>query len=205
MRATPQPLKRLLLLGLVALVSLAACGGGDDGADTATDAGGGVTPAVELFSTDIEQVCAGGTVAAAAPYDPSADAIHPMLAFEGAAPELTEMTLDFPEGWVAQFPDVEKTELVACLDRTKETFVKTCEGYKSDESDETFSVQLYDAEYDVTLYAAQSGEEIASTTLEATDEDCPMLAFFDEGEETQIEYASADKQLRQFVQKYVAP
>ncbi len=199
--------RRLSLLSLVLLVALSACGGGDDAGDAGTDAGAGgaaVAP-TELFNTQLEQVCGGGTVAAAAPYDPTSNEIHPLLAFEGKAPEFTESTLDFPEGWVAQYPDLEMTELVACLERTNEKFVKTCEGYESDETDETFSVDLYSADYDVTLYAAQTGEEIAATTLKGKIEDCPMFAFFDEGEKSQIDYPIVDKLLRQFVQKYVAP
>ncbi|MFN2527026.1 MAG: hypothetical protein ABR505_12325 [Actinomycetota bacterium] len=202
--------RRLLGLALVAVVALSACGGGDSADDgTSADAGGEApaadTPPVELFNTDLEQVCARGTVSAVPAYDPKAKTIHPILAFEGADPEYSEMVLDFPEGWVKMFPDLEMTELVACLNRTNETFVKTCKGYESDETDETFSVDLHNADYDATLYAAQSGEEIDSTKLKPKIQDCPMFAFFDEGEKTQIDYADPEKLLRQFVQPYVAP
>lgn len=207
--AHKRALRRSCLWGLVVLVGLGACGGEETTDSSAIDAGAVTppvaTPTIELFSTDLEQVCAGGTVAGVPEYDESAQGIHPMLAFEGKDPEYSEMVVDFPEGWVAAFPDIEKTELVACLNRTGESFVKTCKGYESDETDETFSVDLYNADYEVTLYAARSGDEVATTRINATAKDCPMFAFFDEGEQSQIEYASPDKFLRQFVQKYVAP
>ena len=190
------------------ILAFSACGGGDSSDDGS--AGGAPLPGesspAELFPTDLGQVCAGGTVSAAAEYTGAKGQIHPLAAFDGESGDYTEMTLDFPEGWTVMFPDYEKVELVACLERVADNFVKTCKGYESDDNPgETFSVELYNADYDVALYAAQSGEEVATTKLEAVDEDCPIIAFFDDGEKTQVEYATPDNLLRDFVKEYVAP
>lgn len=198
--------------GLVALALLAAaCGGGTED-DASGDTGDNV-PSVEapsvpllLTSSDFEQVCGGGTVSQAPAYEKTKGEIHPILAFSGEDPEYEELVLDFPEGWATEILTPEATELVACLDRTKDTVAETCKGYESDDNPgETFAVELHDATYDVTVYAASSGDVITEGTIEASGDDCPLIAFFDEGEETQVDYADPSKQLRSLVAKFVAP
>ncbi len=203
-------MKVRIILGLVVALSLVGCGGGDDGS-TSTDAGAGDVPSTDvsvptiLGASDLQQVCVGGTIASTPEYDKSAKGPHPLIAFSGEAPDYTELTLDFPEGWAMDFLAYETAELVACLDRVDEELVKTCEGYTSDESEEEFSVDLYNATYDTTVYAAKTGEEVVSGKIEATDKECPYIAFFDEGEKTQRQDADPSADLAVLVKKFVAP
>ncbi len=203
---------RWAILLFVAVVVLAGCGGGgDDSGSTDTGAEPGDIPSTSvsiptiLGSSDLEQVCGGGTIAAAPEYDKKAKGPHPLIAFVGEAPDLEEKTLEFPEGWQIDFLAYEQAELVACLDRVDEKFVKNCEGYTSEDSDEEFSVELYEATYDTTVYAAKTGEVVVSGKIETKSKDCPYLAFFDEGEKTQRDDADPSDQLRELVKKVVAP
>ncbi|HVF53761.1 MAG TPA: hypothetical protein VNC78_09180 [Actinomycetota bacterium] len=199
---------RFLLV--VALLVFGACGGGSDTSDTAGDTAPATdesAPAVDEYvaSSDFEQVCGGGTVSASAPYEKT-KGIHPLLAFDGEDPEYTQMTLDFPEGWEADTLSPQEAELVACLNRTSEKLEETCEGYESDDNPgETFAVELYSATYDVTLYEAQTGAEVTTGKIQTKGGDCPMIAFFDEGEEVQVDYADPSAQLRSLVAEFVAP
>ena len=70
---------------------------------------------------------------------------------------------------------------------------QTCTGYTDDDGgDSGKTVEYHSATYGVTLRAATTAEVIDETTIEAAADDCPMLAFFDEGETTVTEYADVD-------------
>lgn len=207
-------MRRKMMSAWLLSVALAACGGGGEepAAQDPLDIPPAATPEAAMSSvpamssaSDLEQVCGGGTVAAATSYEKGSKGPHRLIAFSGEAPEYEELTLDFPEGWAIDFLAYEQAELVACLDRVDERFVKTCEGYSSEESDEEFSVDLYDATYAVSLIAATSGEILAEGEIESSDKECPYIAFFDEGEKKQRQDADPSKQLREFVKDYVVP
>lgn len=201
-------MRRLMVLATVSML-FAACGGGGDEPAAETDAGTGESPAAEvsvptvLTASEFEQVCGGGTVAGAAEYS-KGPGIHPLFVFEGEDPEYDYRSLTLPEGWQ---PDLapETTELVACLDRVREEKIKTCTDYESDDAEEPFDVEVYGATWDITLYAATTGEEVASGTVEANDKECPFLVFFDEDEDVQREYSDVSDQVRGFVKDHVAP
>jgi hypothetical protein len=187
---------------------LSACGGNGDSGDDTTSTGGQVTttqptdPAL-LGTTEFEQVCGGGTVSLAPPYDKKVSAIHPLLAFEGQDPEYEYASLSLPEGWQPDALGYAKTELVACLNRVKEKKLTVCEGYESDDFPEPFDVEVYGATYDITVYESNTGAEVASGSFTTDDKECPFVVFYDEDEDPQREYADTSDQVRGFVKKYV--
>jgi hypothetical protein len=197
-------LAALVLVGVLA----AACGGGSSEEPPANSAAPGdassPTAPVFLLSSDYEQVCGGGTISQAAPYE-KGPGLHPLIVFEGEDPEYEYMSLTLPEGWQSQEVSIDNTELVACLDRTSEKKDMVCPGYESDDFPEPFDVELFSATWNVTLYAANTGEEVASGEISAADKDCPFIVFYEESEDVQREYADVSDQLRGFVKKYVSP
>jgi hypothetical protein len=88
--------------------------------------------------------------------------------------------------------------------RTSETLAQTCDGYQEDDgSDSGKVVEVYDASYDVTVLAATTGDEIAATQLDATDEECPFFVFFDEGQTVKPWYAEPSDALTAFLAEFV--
>lgn len=203
--------RHALVLLLTASLLMGACGGDDNGGE-----GGGARAAGDpapplptdpalLGTTDFEQVCGGGTVSLAEPYDKSASGIHPVLVFEGQDPEYEYVSLTLPEGWQASALEYANTQLVACLNRVDETRLKVCEDYESDDFPEPFDVELYGATWEVTLYEANTGEQVASGEITADDKECPILVFHDEDEDPQREYADQSDLFRGFVKEHVTP
>ena len=56
---------------------------------------------------------------------------------------------------------------------------------------------------DVRLVAATTSEEVASTQMDATDPDCPMLVVFDEGDPIEEQYAEPTDELTAWLVEYV--
>jgi hypothetical protein len=184
-----------MALAMTAALAVTACGGesGDAGTDTTP-----TEPGNSLFADDFESVCRGVAVPAATPYESGTPGIHPLLVFSGAAPEFTQDFTALPDGWVAQYPDLAGTELVACLNLVSATLVDTCTGYDVDlEGD--YSVETYDAVYDVVLYAATTAAEIARTTLDVPAAGCPSFVLFTEGENVRAWYEPFGDRLEAFL------
>lgn len=216
----------------VVLVALAGCGGDDDSdeaeaeqsATTAVaDGADGVdeadveesdalveteatipdVPSVNIL-TDFGDVCRGVKLEGATDYDPTVAGVHPVIAVSGEDPDYESSLIDLPDSWDPVTGEEATVELIACLNRTASTLVETCEGYQDDDGADTGNtVEVYDATYEVRLIAATSGEEIAATQMEATDEECPMFVFFDEGETVKPWYAEPDDELVAFLSEHV--
>jgi hypothetical protein len=194
MRTTWAAAAVLICLG----AGVAACGGG--GADD--PAGTSSPPAAGPLSDDFESVCRGVAVPAAAAYESATPGIHPLLVFSGADPEYTQDNTTLPDGWVVQYPDLEATQLVACVDRVSATLVDSCVGYDVDlEGD--YSVETYDAVYEIVLYAATTAREIDRTTLEVPAAGCPSFVLFTEGEHVRAWYEPFGDELEAFLAPHV--
>lgn len=159
---------------------------GEDGGDEdAEPAGDGELPD---FLSDFDRVCTTQVgFDGAAAYDPAGPAPHPTVLFEsfGADGDLVQSgRSSLPAGWLveedADFEDnaeLAETELVACLQRTEETPNGTeCE---FDSDGDTVTLELVDTVSELTVYAASTGDEVLSTTLEAATTECPFFASFD--------------------------
>ena len=191
-----------LVLALAVLT--AACGSSDDadGGDAAapeTTAASGVA----VFSDDFESVCRGTGVAAAAAYDPAAPGPHPLLVFAGEDPEYSQRFATLPDGWEASYPDLDRAELVVCVDRTSATQVRTCTDYEVD-AEGDYRVEVFDASYEVTLYRATDASVVDSTSFDVVSDGCPGFVLFTEGEEVKEWFDPYDDRLEAFLQPHVA-
>lgn len=187
---------------LAIIVGLTACGGSDD--EGGTDGTGSTAAAPDtLFSDDFESVCRGATVAAATPYESGTPGLHPVLVFSGEDPEYSQDFTTLPDGWSAQYPELAATELVACVDRLSATKVETCDGYDV-ELEGDYSVETYDAIYEVTLYAATTGREIDRVTFDVPATGCPSFVMFTEGENVRPWYEPFGDRLEAFLAPHVA-
>ncbi len=185
------------------LLALSACGSDDSGAD-----GGGTPAPTKLFPTDFQPVCSGETQPRAADY--TATETHRALYFATYEDDLLDQSSTLPPDWTVAFDEnadaYAQVDVVACAVRTADELAQTCEGYEDEETGTSGTVRWHTATYELTVYAAQSGEELGSTTLEAGDDVCPSLATFDDGE-TEIDlYASpSEDDLRSFLQPFIRP
>lgn len=202
----------LLLFFLLVGFGLVACG------DEEGDGGGGITPPsdpAELKSFHLAQMCTGTVIEAAAAYDDSGSGPHKIALYSQNS--FNNSTYDFmfpsqtdlPDAWTTAvdqpFSDI---ELVGCLERTETTLVETCEGYEIDEEDREGTVEIYDAVYQLTIYAAQTGAVVGTETIETFMDECPSFVMFSTGSgEDLVEerYGLPDDQLVNLVESYVNP
>ncbi len=197
--------RRFGLFGVVA-IGLAVAGCGSSGS-SGTGGGGGDKPADRvLFDTDFQGVCSGAPQAAAAAYDKATAGIHPLLGF-GSSPLETDANklsaLTVPEGFTRRWAQGQNTlaevQLVVCAKRVKDTVVKTCDGYQKDGKDTGQKVILHNASYEVKLFAAKTGEQLATKNIDATEDDCPTIVTGD----TTDYYPHVDETVVAFVQPVV--
>lgn len=201
----------LLLFLLAVLLTLAAC---DDGGSE----GSGIQPPDDpalLQSFHLAEVCGGTVIPAATAYDASSSDPHPIAlysqnSFDGAVYDfMFPSQTNLPEEWTVPvdqpFGDI---ELVGCLTRTEETLVETCTGYEIDEEDQEGTVEIYDAVYELTIYAAQTGEVVGTETIDTFLDECPSFVMFSTGSgEDLVEerYAQPTDELVNLVESYVNP
>ncbi len=201
----------LLFFFFSVMLSLAACDDGDSG-------GSGIQPPddpAELKSFHLAEVCGGTAVAVAAPYDANGSERHPIAmysqnSYDGSVYDfMFPSQTNFPEEWSVPvdqpFSDI---ELVGCLARTEETLVESCEGYEIDGEDKTGTVEIYDAVYELTIYAAQTGEVVGTETIDTFLDECPSFVMFSTGSgEDLVEerYAQPTDELVNLVESYVNP
>lgn len=204
--------KNLLLFFLLAvLLTLAAC---DDGGGEVSGIQPPDDPAL-LQSFHLAAVCSGTPITAAAPYDAAGSDLHPIAlysqnSFDGSVYDfMFPSQTNFPEEWTTPvdqpFSDI---ELVGCLARTEETLVETCTGYEIDEEDQEGTVEIYDAVYELTIYAAQTGEVVGTETIDTFMDECPSFVMFSTGSgEDLVEerYAQPTDELVNLVESYVNP
>ena len=208
-------------LGIVAVFAVGACGGDDaaskddvatetDVSDTdstdstdpnSSDAGAGVpaAPTVDIL-TDFGDVCRGVSLPGATAYDPARTGTHPLVTMSGEGADYQTSLALLPDEWDPVTGQEQTVELVACLARTSSTLTQTCTGYLDDDKQNTGNaVELYDASYNVQLIAATTGEVIATTQLDATEDTCPSFVFFDADESVKPWYAEPTDELTVFL------
>ncbi|GJM41402.1 MAG: hypothetical protein DHS20C20_16840 [Ardenticatenaceae bacterium] len=197
----------ILIFFLLIGISVVACGG--DGGNTPPG-----DPA-ELKSFHLAGVCTGTVIEAAAEYDASGSGPHKIAlynqnSFDGDVYDIMfPSQTDIPEAWTTAvdqpFSDI---ELVGCLSRTETTLVDTCEGYELDDEDREGTVEIYDAVYELTIYAPKTGEVVGTETIETFMDECPSFVMFSTGSgEDLVEerYGNPDDELLNLVESYVNP
>lgn len=165
------------------------------------------TPVTTIFPDTFAQVCNGVPLEPAAAYTKTAGETHPILVFkqEEANSAFSKAYPQLPEGWELDWQESEKTQLVACVKTTARTPAETCEFKADKEGGKPYQLELYDATYEVSIYAAQTGERLETKTMNLKAGDCPMFHMFTEGELTDTRDANYDQPLLEFVKPYVLP
>jgi hypothetical protein len=217
-RGKPAPWFALAAVAFLAAV-VVGCGGTPDEAASAeaqpVAADAGADPAIaaaatDIFDTDFLGACDGVGFDQATSYVPTAGVIHPVVVLTGEGTEMYGRTTAVREAWTRQWtPEaplaLSAIELVACAEKQSSTVAQECSGYEIDGIETDNVVRLNEVVYAVTLRAALTGVEVASTTITARDAECPMFVSFTEGEQV-TEYDSFDDlALQQFLEPYVAP
>ena len=197
-------------VAVLALAALASCGGNDDSAGGGDAAGGaGAAQASVLFPDNFKGVCSGATVSNATAYDP-AGAAHKALYFRTYEEDFTDSSSSLPGDWTVQWsPDgdaLKAIDLVVCAKRTAAQQVKVCDGYQNDGKPTQNKVNWHTATYEVSVREATTGKVLATTTMEATNADCPMFQSFDSDSETVDGYASlSDSAVADFLRPHIMP
>jgi hypothetical protein len=199
----------LIPVSMVALgLALASCGE-EQGSDADSEPGAATAAASQLFPDNFKGVCSGATVANATAYDPAGKA-HKALYFETYEDDLMDQSSTLPGDWTIQWSQegdaLRGIDLVVCARRTAAQEVKVCDGYEDDDQPTQNKVRWHTATYEVSVREATTGKELATTTMEATDADCPMFWTFDGDEDTEDGYASlSDTAVADFARPHIAP
>ncbi|MEQ1700710.1 MAG: hypothetical protein ABMA25_11400 [Ilumatobacteraceae bacterium] len=194
---------------LVGAAALAACtlfvvACGSDSGSGASDE----TFLQQMFASDFEPACRNSPVAGATAYDAARPGIHKVVVQSGAdTDELNEGFLDIPSEWTILFDaatdQYATAELVLCVVRTNATLVQECTGYESDGVETDDIVNLYSADYAVSVHAATTGAELGATTISAIATDCPLYVTFTEGEDSTDWYVTDDGAVTDFARQFV--
>ena len=205
---------------LVAVV-FAGCGGGGAG-DGNVAANGDDNPAttvakatepdvdVPAFIGDFDRVCTtqvGFKGVAAYEAGPGP---HPLIFFTDHRGEgFVESAQELPAGWKLEQDmnyednsDLQKAQLIACNDRVKEIPTGVICDFEDD--GEAIKLELVDADYDLKVYAANTGELKHEARLEARDKECPFIAAFQKGDKTYVNEPT-DDQLINALKSVVTP
>ena len=196
---------------ILASAALASCGEGSETADGSdAEAGSGTEVAVgsQLFPDNFKGVCSGASVSNASHYDQDARP-HKALYFETYKDDLMDQSSTLPPDWTVLFsPDedaLKAIDVVACAKRTAAREVKVCDGYETDDKPTQNKVRWHTATYELSVREATTGRELATTTIEATDSDCPMFMTFDGDSDTVDGYASlSDSAVADFLRPHIA-
>lgn len=198
--------RRLGWIGASALCLLGLVGCGSSGTSEPP------TP-LPLTVFAYETVCRQGTISEAAAYAPSAGAVSPLVLFDRGGPDENDynfsgnLSFNLPEPWVVNYDgDPTKVQLVGCITRITTTPVDTCDFQDEDNASKTYLLNTFDATYEVKLYEAQTGKEVATAALDAVYGDCPTMSMFSEDETEKDGFAALNgADLQAFLAEYVAP
>lgn len=209
---------KVLRLGLLLLaITVAACGGGGDdvtagGDDDSATTTSASTPDVDVpaFAGDFDRVCTtqvGFKGVAAYEGGPGP---HPLIFFNDHRGQgFVESAQELPAGWKVEQDmdyednsDLQKTQLIACNDRVNEIPTGVVCDFEDD--GEEIKLELVDADYDLKVYVASSGELKHEARIEARDKECPFIASFQKGDKTYVNEPS-DDQLINALKRVVTP
>lgn len=205
---------------VLAVAALASCGGdrgANAGSDAKSGAGAPADPAAQasadaaqasvLFPDNFKGVCSGASVSTATAYDPRATA-HKALYFATYKDDLMDKSSSLPRDWTVLFSAngdaLRAVDLVVCARRTAAREVRICDGFQSNGRPTQNRVRWHTATYELSVREARTGRELAKTSLEATDSDCPMFMTFQGDSETVDGYASlSDSAVADFLRPHM--
>lgn len=187
------------------LATLSACGGGngdtgDAGADAVRNANAELEKAkadlsasTRLLPDAFKGVCSGAPVSAATAYDPRGTT-HKALYFATYRDDFMDQSSSLPQDWTVPFSAesdaLRAVDLVVCARRTAAREVRICDGYQSNGRATQNRVRWHTATYELSVREARTGRQLAQTTAQATNAQCPSYQTF-RGEAEMIDgYAS---------------
>jgi len=140
-------------------------------------------------------------MAAAKAYDKSATTGHKIVSFiTGRDDKLIDQSMSIlPQDWwvrIDQDPKAySQVDLVVCVERTAQTFVKDCSGYKVKDKTSPLVVKWHTATYKVTVREAATGKELSAKEVTASDADCPRFYSIPADVTTVKDYAMPSKEI----------
>ena len=161
-----------LLAALLAVTALAGACGGDDGGSTD-----------QAATSSAAAVCDGEANETAPGIEPGTT---PVAVYEDAGDGWTF------QSWIGDLPESrdpiipEDAGIVVCLEVTGSEVAEECE---FEEEGQEFTLELADADYDVTVRGAATADELAAGSASATSGDCPTFTSFSGGETSRVQYA----------------
>lgn len=159
--------------------------------ETDGDATEGADEELPLFLADFDRVCTTQVGYPGASRHADTPAPHPVALFEEHRDDgdFLETSRDLPAGWgVEQDTDFEDNselaavQLVACLEQLTATPNGTQCEFDSEGTPRT--LELVDGTFELRVYAATTGEQLAAVPLEASGTECPMFVSMREGDTT---------------------
>jgi hypothetical protein len=177
-------------------VGLIACTGGED-------------PDRPIGTADFDTVCKGEGLTKGASYNAEASGVHRISVMTdstiGAQYEeyFPQYLSQLPEEWFPQIVDgtfsYADVELTGCIHRVDVTPVEACE------FEDEYTLNVHQATYELTVRTTQTGEILASETIEV-EASCPTMHMFTDGEFEEDYFPVVDEEtIQAFIQPYVAP
>lgn len=153
----------------------------------------------DVFTSDFEDVCNGVAQVKGTAYTEEAG-IHPVLLFDrdSDTESYYEASFVLPEAWQVDWQEAGKYQLVTCVTTQPKEMAETCE---FDIEGDVYTLNNYSADYAVSLYAATTGEELASTTFNLPAGECPSMYYFSSKNENY--YPDYEQSLTEFLKPYV--
>lgn len=179
---------RSAIVGLVLVGTLAACGGGDDEGEETVDQG--------TFGAGA--VCE-GTGWEEAPAVGSGTEQFAFYIHDEDGWRLDSWSGDVPEGTEATIP--EEASIIVCLSVVETGASVDCPF--EDEGDQ-FTLVATEATFDVSVRAAKTAEVLDQGSASSGTAECPLSAFWTEGEGTRIEYAEPVDDVLALLEPYLA-
>lgn len=154
-----------------------------------------------LFDSNLDNVCNGMPEKRAKKYAKQPGEIHPLVLFSrtSESDSWTKSYSDKLDGW--KTTEASDYQLVGCVTAKQVKKVKEC---KFDAKTPVRYLDLADVTYELTIYAAETGEKLATKSVEVkAPTRCPMIHMFREQRETDLpDFAPA---FIEFAKPFVAP
>jgi hypothetical protein len=184
------------------VIQLTACS--SDKGSTSSSSGSPV--AIPLSTSSYAQVCNGAGLSEAVAYSKS-PGVHPLILMNRDSDQssFNEKTPSdgFPKSWQISYKNAKDGQLVTCITTAKRELKKKCDFPASKPDQIKHVLEMYNTTYDVTLYEAKTGKKIASKSIVAKADECPMFHMFKKTEEVDKEDGNYEQALINFVKPHV--
>ncbi|GIJ49583.1 hypothetical protein Val02_64690 [Virgisporangium aliadipatigenens] len=207
-------LRRIFVGGMAlaaAVSTLTACG------ERGSESGGalGASPSAvrpkQLFADNFEPVCDGKPFPFAKAYDAAATGHKAVLFRTYRDGAWVDGSSGLPADWTVKFEAggdaYAAVDVTVCLKRTAATFVKECRGYEVNGKPDALVVKMHSATWVMSVHEAQTGKELASKEVAATDTTCTRYVVGAPKDATTLdEFAKVpDEDVVAFAKPFVQP